>query len=112
MMYLTEDTVRSLLNRLTHHFPSGRMVFDAWNTLSLRGAQRRGIKGTGATFGWAIDDPDSITALDARLGLVEEIGALRLSAYSKMPWWSRAIVRLTNPFTTLRRANRILVFKF
>lgn len=112
MMYLTEDVVRSLLNRLTGHFTSGQIAFDAWNTMTLRGSQRRGIKGTGATFGWAIDDPGSIKALDEHLELLEEISARELAAYRKMPWWSRAIVRLADPFTTLRRTNRILVYKF
>ena len=60
MMYLTEDIVKQLANRITSHFPSGELVFDAWNHLALRGAQRRGIKETGATFGWAIDDPQDI----------------------------------------------------
>jgi len=112
MMYLTEEVVRSLLNRLTDHFPSGRIAFDAWNRLALRGAQRRGIKGTGATFGWAIDDPQDMKALNGRLELVTEIGARDLDAYSKMPWWSRSLVRLTNPFPALRRANRILLYNF
>ncbi len=112
MMYLTESIVRDLLNRLIDHFPGGTIAFDAWSQLSLRNAQRRGIKGTGATFGWAIDDPLSIKDLDDRLELVDEIGARRLDAYDKMPLWSRAIVRLSDPVTSLRRANRILVYRF
>jgi O-methyltransferase involved in polyketide biosynthesis len=112
MMYLTPDVVESLLNRLTSHFTGGRLAFDAWNKMTLRGAQRRGIKDTGATFGWAIDDPESIKALDAKLETVAEIGASQLEARDMMPWWARAIVRLTDPFTVLRRANRILVYRF
>lgn len=112
MMYLDPAVVTSLLNRITDHFPGGVLTFDAWNQLSLRGAQRRGIKSTGATFGWAIDDPESIKAIDGRLVLVSEIGARQLDAYSRMPLWSRALVRLMDPFTALRRANRILVYKF
>ncbi len=111
-MYLSEETVRRLLNGLTGRFPSGRIAFDAWNTLSLRGAQRRGIKGTGATFGWAIDDPNSIATLDEHLVLVQEITALQLTAYRRMPAWSRATARVMNLFTAMRRANRILVYRF
>ncbi|MBW7884295.1 MAG: class I SAM-dependent methyltransferase [Caldilineaceae bacterium] len=112
MMYLTEEIVGALLNRLTGHFGGGRLVFDAWNRLSLRNAQRRGIKGTGATFGWSLDDPASIKTLDDRLELVAEISARQLDAYARLPWWSRLMVQLADPFTTLRRANRILVYKF
>ena len=112
VMYLTEATMRLLLNGLTGHFKSGRIAFDAWNSLSLRGAQRRGIKGTGATFGWAIDDPRSITTLDPHLVLEREIGAVDLIAYRRMPGWSRATARVMNVVTALRRANRILVYSF
>jgi O-methyltransferase involved in polyketide biosynthesis len=111
-MYLSEETVRRLLNGLTGRFPSGRIAFDAWNTLSLRGAKRHGIKGTGATFGWAIDDPSSIATLDEHLVLVQEITALQLTAYRRMPAWSRATARVMNLFTAMRRANRILVYRF
>jgi O-methyltransferase involved in polyketide biosynthesis len=112
MMYLPEDVVRSLLNRITNHFPHGILAFDAWNTMTVRGSQRRGIKGTGATFGWGIDDPESIRELDDRLVLVEEMGARQFDAYDRMPLWSRAIVRMTDPITSLRRANRVLIYKF
>jgi O-methyltransferase involved in polyketide biosynthesis len=112
MMYLSEDVVGSLLNRITHHFPHGALAFDAWSTMTVRGSQRRGIKGTGATFGWGIDDPESIKELDDRLVLVEEMGARQFDAYDRMPWWSRAIVRMTDPITSLRRSNRVLIYKF
>jgi O-methyltransferase involved in polyketide biosynthesis len=112
MMYLTEDIVRSLLNRLTAHFPGGQMAFDAWNQLALRGAQRRGIKGTGATFGWAIDDPQDIQKLAPRLELITEQRPRDLNAFSKMPWWSRTLVRLMDPIPALRRMNRVLLYRF
>ena len=113
MMYLTDDIVRSLLNRLTGHFPGGHIVFDAWNRLALRSAQRGpGFRGIDATFGWAIDDPDDIKKLNAQLKLITEITARDLDAFSKMPWWSRTLVCLTNPIPALRRANRILLYRF
>ena len=31
---------------------------------------------------------------------------------SRMPWWSRALVRLMDPITALRRMNRILLYRF
>ena len=107
-MYLTEAIIKDLLNRLTNHFKSGTVVFDAWSGLSLKSAQRRGIKGTGATFGWSIDNPETIRQLAPELFLVEEITARRLTAYDKIPWWSRLLVSLTERSVALRRANRIL----
>ena len=112
MMYLTEQTVRALLNRLTAHFIGGELVFDAWNSIALRGAQRRGIKGTGATFGWAIDDPLDIKKLEPRLELTKELRASEMVAFSRMPLWSRILVHIMNLIPALRRANRILIYRF
>jgi O-methyltransferase involved in polyketide biosynthesis len=112
MMYLTEDTVKQLINRITNHFPSGQLVFDAWNHLALRGAQRRGIKGTGATFGWAIDDPRDITELEPRLQLVKEFRTNELVAYTRMSWAMRALVHVMDAFPSLRRMNRVLLYQF
>ena len=50
--------------------------------------------------------------LNAQLKLITEITARDLDAFSKMPWWSRTLVRLTNPIPALRRANRILLYRF
>lgn len=112
MMYLTEEIVRGLLNRLTVHFPRGELVFDAWNNMTLRGAQRRGIKGTGATFGWAIDDPLDIKKLEPRLELAKELRASEMAAFPRMPLWSRILVHIMDPIPALRRANRILIYRF
>jgi O-methyltransferase involved in polyketide biosynthesis len=111
-MYLTEGIVKQLINSLTNHFPSGQMVFDAWNHMALVGAQRRGIKGTGATFGWGIDDPQDIRKLEPRLHLIREFRTSELVAYSRMPWAMRALVRVMDPIPTLRRMNRVLLYRF
>lgn len=112
MMYLTGDMVKQIVNRITSHFPSGQLVFDAWNHLALRGAQRRGIKGTGATFGWAIDDPQDIRKLESRLQLVKEFRTTELVAYTRMSWAMRALVHVMDAFPALRRMNRVLFYQF
>ena len=112
VMYLTEEIVKQLVNRITNHFSSGQLVFDAWNHLALRGAQRRGIKGTGATFGWAIDDPQDIRKLEPRLQLTKEFRTAELVAYTRMSWAMRTLVRVMDAFPTLRRMNRVLLYQF
>ncbi len=112
MMYLTEDIVKKLLNWITGNSSGGQMVFDAWNHLALRGAQRQGIKGTGASFGWAIDDPQDIRKLDPRLQLIKEYRTTELVAYTRMSWAMRALVHVMDLFPTLRRTNRVLQDQF
>jgi O-methyltransferase involved in polyketide biosynthesis len=112
MMYLTEEIVKQLLNSIVNHFSSGQIVFDAWNHLALRGAQRRGIKETGASFGWAIDDPEDIRKLEPRLQLVKEFRTNELVAYTRMSWSMRALVGIMDIFPSLRRMNRVLLYQF
>jgi O-methyltransferase involved in polyketide biosynthesis len=112
MMYLTEEIVKQLLNGIVNHFPSGQIVFDAWNHLALRGAQHRGIKETGASFGWAIDDPQDIRKLEPRLQLVKEFRTTELVAYTRMSWVMRALVHVMDVFPSLRRMNRVLLYQF
>jgi O-methyltransferase involved in polyketide biosynthesis len=112
LMYLNEETVGQLLNRLTGHFPAGQIVFDAWNHLALQAAQRRGIKSTGASFGWAIDDPQDMQNLAPALQLIREYRTSELVAFSRMSAPMRALVRGMDVFPSLRRMNRMLMYQF
>ena len=109
MMYLAEDDVKPLLNRLTDHFPSGRMAFDALSRLGARMAKSDpSVRATGASFGWGIDDPRDIKQLDSRLELVTELRTPDLPGYSKLPWAMRALVRVMDPIPALRRLKKFL----
>jgi O-methyltransferase involved in polyketide biosynthesis len=112
MMYLTGEIVKQLLNGITNHFTGGQIVFDAWNHMALRGAQRRGIKETGASFGWAIDDPQDIRKIEPRLQLIKEFRTTELVAYTRMSWAMRLLVRVMDVIPTLRMMNRVLLYQF
>ena len=79
-MYLTEDIMKKLLNRLTDHFPSGQIAFDVHSRrlVDLTARTRTTVGGTGASFGWGIDDPQDIKKLEPRLSLLAEVRASRL----------------------------------
>ncbi|RPJ49677.1 MAG: class I SAM-dependent methyltransferase [Chloroflexi bacterium] len=112
MMYLKEEIIKNLLNAITGHFPGGQLVFDAWNQQALAAAKRRGIKGTGATFGWAIGDPEELSRFEPRLRLVKEFRTKELVAYKHMSWAMRGLVGVMDLFPALRRANRIILYAF
>ncbi len=82
------------------------------HVMALREAQRRGIKGTGASFGWAIDGPLDIKKLEPRLELAKDLRASEMVAFPRMPLWSRVLVHIMDPIPALRRANRILIYRF
>jgi len=113
MMYLTEDIVKPLLNRLTDHFPGGQLAFDAFNRLALRAAKAdRSVNATGASFGWGIDDPQDIKKLSPKLDLIKEFRTQDFVGYARLPLALRAVTRVMDPIPVLRRMNRVLLYRF
>jgi O-methyltransferase involved in polyketide biosynthesis len=112
-MYLTEDLVKTLLNALTDHFAWGQVAFDVHTPQLVWWLTETGVsvKETGATFGWGIDDPQDIQYLEPRLKLIAELKAHELAAYSKMPWFMRALVRGMDTISALR-VMRCLLYRF
>jgi len=112
-MYLTEEIIKALLNALTDHFPSGQLAFDAHMPQLVRWLTKTGatVRGTGATFGWGIDNPEDIKRLESQLELITELRAHDLAAYAKMPWSMRALVRVMDTIPALR-VMRCLLYRF
>lgn len=113
MMYLSEEEVKQLLERLTHRFPSGQLAFDAFNSFGVRMATRhQGLKATGATIRWGIDDPHEIERWNPRLHFVTEFAFTDSPTMSKLPWWQGMAIRLTNRVPAVRRVHRLLRYQF
>lgn len=112
MMYLTEDIVKALLNALTAHFPGGQVVFDALSRVVVRLTKSITVKGTGASYKWGIDDPQDIKKLEPRLELIAELRTPDLVGYARLPVALRALTRVMDAIPTLRRMNRLLIYRF
>ncbi len=111
--YLKEDDGKRLLERLTAHFPTGVVAFDAYSRLGLQFMRHVPcIQATGATFHWGIDDPREIEAMVPRLRLVEETAYYDPSVVARMSWTSRLFIRLWSCFPALRRIGRLLRYRF
>jgi O-methyltransferase involved in polyketide biosynthesis len=113
MMYLTEDIVKSLLNRLTGHFPAGHVAFDVHTRKLVRWAQRAraGATGAGAFLRWGLDDPADVKRLEPRLSLLRELRAPQLAGYARLPWITRAQIRAIDAVPALR-PMRCLLYRF
>jgi O-methyltransferase involved in polyketide biosynthesis len=113
MMYLPASEVGLLLARLTDHFPSGRIAFDA---LSRRGARMAGadkaVSATGAKFGWGLDDPNDVKQFAPRMELIAELSTPRLPFHERLPLVLQIITWAMEPFPMLRRLNRLLLYRF
>ena len=68
--------------------------------------------GTGATYKWGLDDPQDIKQLEPKLELIKELRPSEQVAFSRFPLWWRAIMRVQEVNSTLRRMNRTVVYRF
>ena len=109
--YLSEADVKALLNAVVAHFPSGQLIFDICNTMIVKQAGKN-VGGTGATYRWGLDDPQDIQQLEPKLALIKEFKPSELVAFSRFPLWLRAMFRLMEKNTTLRRNERIVVYRY
>jgi O-methyltransferase involved in polyketide biosynthesis len=109
--YLSETEVKALLNAVVAHFPSGQMIFDICNTFIVKRVGAN-VGGTGATYRWGLDDPQDIKQLAPQLELVKEYKSGELVAFSRFPFWLRALFHTMDLNATLRRMQRILVYRY
>ncbi len=109
--YLSETEVKALLNAVVAHFPSGQMIFDICNRFIVKRAGAN-VGGTGATYKWGLDDPRDIQQLEPKLELVKEFRPSELVAFSRFPLWWRALYRIQEINLTLRRMERMIVYRY
>ncbi len=109
--YLSETEVKALLNAAVAHFPGGQMIFDICNSMIVKSAGSN-VGGTGASYKWGLDDPQDIKQLEPKLELVREISMHELVGFSRFPLWVRALYRVQDLNPTLRRMERMLVYRY
>lgn len=109
--YVTEAEVQALLKAVVAHFAGGQIIFDICNTMIVKRAGSN-VGGTGATYKWGLDDPQDIRKLEPQLELIKEFKPSELVAFSRFPLWLQAMFRVMEMNTTLRRNERMLVYRY
>jgi O-methyltransferase involved in polyketide biosynthesis len=111
LMYLSEAEVKALLNAVVGHFSSGQMIFDVVHPMILKSVGSN-VGGTGATYKWALNDPQDIKSLEPKLELIKEFRMHELVGFSRFPLWIRALFRAQEVNPALRRMNRPVVYRY
>ncbi len=111
MPYLSETDAKALLNAGVAHFPTGQMIFDSCNSMIVKRTGSN-VGGTGATYKWGLDDPQDIKRLEPKLELIKEFKPSEQVAFSRFPLWWRALYHVQELNSTLRRMERIVVYRF
>ena len=109
--YLSEAEVKAILNAVVAHFHGGQMIFDICNSFIVKRAGSN-VGGTGATYKWGLDDPQDIKRLEPKLELVKEYKPSEVVAFSRFPLWWQALYRVQERNLTLRRMERIVVYRY
>ncbi len=109
--YLSETEVKALLNAVVGHFPGGQMIFDICNSFIVKRAGSN-VGGTGATYKWGLDDPQDIKQLEPKLELIKEFKPSEQVAFSRFPLWWRVLYRIQEVNPTLRRMERMVVYRY
>jgi O-methyltransferase involved in polyketide biosynthesis len=111
--YLDGDELGRLFRRLTAHFSSGLLAFDAYSRLGLRLMENLPcIRATGATFRWGLDDPREVEAMAPRLKFAAEAPYHDPATVGRMSWPSRLWIRAWSWFPGLRPIGRLLRYRF
>jgi O-methyltransferase involved in polyketide biosynthesis len=109
LAYLSEDEVRTLLNRLTDNFHEGQVVFDVLNLHAIRTSNARTGRRIGAPLRWGVDDLREINALDPKL---RRTAALPLLGTQFTPLAYRMLNAILAPFPRMRNMMRVVRYEF
>lgn len=114
VLFLAEDDVVALLNRLVGHFPYGEMAFNAYTTRTMKTFKRsramRAIAGGLANPG--MDDPKLLQRWVNGLTLRDEIYLTRAPEVAELPLIGRVAARLAARSATLSRIMSTVVLRY
>lgn len=113
--FLAQDDFVTLLNRLTSHFPSGELAFNAYTRFHVWALKHyRGTRSIAAVVpNPGFDDPHEPERWNPRLELVEEIFLTRAPEVAQLPLGIRFVTRLAARSTAVsRRGTTVLRYRF
>jgi O-methyltransferase involved in polyketide biosynthesis len=113
-MYLTEEIIKNLLNRIVDHFPVGRIAFDAHShrVISWMTKNEKSLTGTNATFHWGIDKPGDALKLESRIKFVKFFKTSDLPIFKTMTIKNKIHLSLLELHPAYRGLLRPLVYDF
>ncbi|MQA10909.1 MAG: class I SAM-dependent methyltransferase [Pseudonocardiaceae bacterium] len=112
-MYLTESDGKRLIQRITGHFPSGQLLFDAYNLRGIKMQNRiPAVRNAGAKLHWAINDPTELERLHPSLRCVTAISGFNVPGREKLPLRYQLGVRLVGLIPAIKNISKLLRYRF
>ncbi len=110
--YLSEGEVKTLLNRLKDHFPSGQISFDVMTTYAIEQGKTRLKETMGVEHSWAVDDPRAVDALDSKLKRIDTVSLFASKYISGLEFRYRLMYGLVRFFPNFKNMIRLLRYDF
>jgi O-methyltransferase involved in polyketide biosynthesis len=112
--YLSDEEVKTLLNRLTNYFSHGQIVFDVMNSFAIEFGNKNLKNTTGAVdiLKWAVDDINEINKLNPKLKRIEVVSRIKSVFVKKLPFGHRLILGLLSLSSKQKNAMRLLRYDF
>jgi O-methyltransferase involved in polyketide biosynthesis len=112
--YLSEEEVKTLLNRLTTYFTHGQIAFDVMNSFAVGLGNKNLKKTTGAVdiLKWAVDDINEIDRLNPKLKRIEVVSRIKSVFVKKLPFGNRLILGILSLFSKKKNAMRLVRYDF
>lgn len=110
--YLSEEDVKTLLDRITNNFPHGQVIFDVMNAYAVKAGQKRLKERTGAVHKWGVENLAEVDALNPKLRRVDGVSLFALKYVSRLPLRYRFIFALTRFSPNMRNMLRLLRYEF
>lgn len=112
--YLSEEKIKTLLNRLTDYFLHGQIAFDIMSTYAIKVGNKNLKNTTGAIniLKWAIDDINDIEKLNSKLKRLEVVSRIKSVYVKKLSIEFRFILGLLSLSSKHKNMMRLLRYDF
>ena len=110
--YLSEEDVKTLLNRLTNYFSHGQIAFDVMDPSSVDLKQEQLKKTTGANIKWTVDDISEVDKLNFKLKRIEIVPLFKSIFMEQLPLGLRSIFGMLALLPKYKNGMRLLRYDF
>ena len=111
-MYLKENEIKELLNRLKDRIDNYTLIFDAYSVLTAKNANRHpSLKKTGAKINWGINNPEELENWGLGIELIDKKYFTDYEGIDKLSIINKIMFKIANIFSFTKNAHRILIYK-
>lgn len=110
--YLTENEVKTLLNRIINYFPQGQIVFDVMNSFAVNSGKEELKATTGAVHRWTVDDILSVDQINPKMKRLVDLSVFKSNYMHRLPLKTRLLYSTMCLIPNFKNMMRLLLYRF